>query len=382
MPPDPKTAAQEAEEFFYLDDDGEKADADLHNRIIRKVDYAIDEKIMAPIRERYRGKRNKAMRDAYVESEHPRDEYGKWTSGGGGGSSEGWTQSSGSARSTVPGKPSNAAALYKAPTKTPDQIVAQVPGADVAVARARERMSEMVETHKPVAEGGFKQEDGSYTPERAALHQKIVEDYINQDLVRKFLPEPGQNPTLTILGGRGGSGKGWLTSKDGPIDTTKAMVIDSDEVKGKLPEYKGWNAAQLHEEATDIVNMIDFSASRLGLNVVLDGTLKGDSIMKRIAVYQEPPHHEYDLEGFYMYASPETAARRALNRFATKKGDFGGRFVPPEVILGNTKNEANFDRMTESFRKWAVYDNDTEAGLPKLVEQGGRVPKRKRRSDS
>ena len=369
----PKTAAQEAEEFFYIGEDGEMADADLHNRIIRKVDYAIDEKIMAPIREkyrRYRGPRNRGTRDAYTEALHPRGEGGKWI------------QSSGSARSTVPGKPSNAAALYKAPTKTPDDLVAMVPGADVAVMHARERLEGMVETHKSVAEGGFKQEDGSYTPERAALHKKIVGEYINAELVVKFSPEPGQNPLLTILGGRGGSGKGWLTSKDGPIDTTKSMVIDSDEIKGKLPEYKGWNAAQLHEEATDIVNMIDFSASRLGLNVVLDGTLKSDSIKKRIAVYQEPPHHEYELEGFYMYASPETAARRALGRFKTKKGDFGGRFVPPEIILGNTQNESNFDRMSESFRKWAVYDNDTEAGLPKLVDQGGRVPKQKRRRDS
>ena len=373
VPRKPQTAGQEAEEFFYIGEDGEPADARLHGRIIREVDYAIDEKIMAPIRERhrrYRGPRNRGTRDAYNEALHPRGEGGKWI------------QSSGSARSTVPGKPSNAAALYKASTKTPDDIVAMVPGADVAVMQARKRLEGVVETHKPVAEGGFKQTDGSYTPERAALHKKIVSEYINAESVTKFSPEPGQNPLLTILGGRGGSGKGWLTSKDGPIDTTKSMVIDSDEIKGKLPEYKGWNAAQLHEEATDIVNMIDFSASRLGLNVVLDGTLKSDSIRKRIEVYQAPPHHEYELDGYYMYASPETAARRALGRFKTKKGDFGGRFVPPEVILGNTKNESNFDRMSESFRKWAVYDNDEDAGLPKLVDQGGRVPKQKRRSDS
>jgi predicted ABC-type ATPase len=381
VPRKPQTAEQEAEaeEFFYLNEDGSKSDAALHNRILGAVEYPIDEKIMGPIREkhrnkwlreRYRGPRNRATRDAYIESEHPRGEGGKWI------------QSSGSARSTVPGAPSNAARLYKASTKTADEVVAEVPGADVAVAHAREQLKDVVETHKPVSEGGFKQPDGSYTPERAALHQKILHEYINQDSVRKFSPEPGQNPMLTILGGRGGSGKGWLTSKDGPIDATKSMVIDSDEIKGKLPEYKGWNAAQLHEEATDIVNMIDFSASRLGLNVVLDGTLKSDSILKRIQVYQEPPHHEYELEGFYMYASPATAARRALGRFKTKKGDFGGRFVPPEVILGNTKNESNFDKMSESFRKWAVYDNDEDAGLPKLVEQGGRVPKPKRRRNS
>ncbi|MDE5461156.1 hypothetical protein [Bradyrhizobium sp. CSS354] len=47
---------RQAEEFFYLDDAGNKQDADLHNPILRAVDYPIDEKIMAPIRARNRAK--------------------------------------------------------------------------------------------------------------------------------------------------------------------------------------------------------------------------------------------------------------------------------------------------------------------------------------
>jgi hypothetical protein len=45
-----------AGEFFYLDDDGNKQDAELHNPILRAVDYPIDEKIMGPIRARHRAK--------------------------------------------------------------------------------------------------------------------------------------------------------------------------------------------------------------------------------------------------------------------------------------------------------------------------------------
>jgi len=307
------------------------------------------------------------LRDAWNEALHPRDPEGKFTSGGTG------------EHTTTSGHVSNAAALFKPTTKTADELLAEVPGADEAVARARHRLMGVVETDKPVSEGGFKQADGTYTPERAALHEKIVSQYINEDTIKKFSPEPGESPVLTILGGRGGSGKGWLTRKDGPIDSSKSMVIDNDEVKGKLPEYSGWNAAQLHEEASDIVAMIDRRAGALGLNVVLDGTLKSSSILKRIEVYQAPPSHEYELEGFYMYASPETAARRALSRFKTKKGDFSGRFVPPEVILGNTKNESNFDAMTPSFRRWEVYDNDEEGrNEPRLVQRGGRLRQRKR----
>jgi len=202
-----------------------------------------------------------------------------------------------------------------------------------------------------------------------------VQKYINPATVAQYMPPEGQSPTLTILGGRGGSGKSWLTSDEGPIDKTKSLVIDNDEVKSELPEYEGWNAAQLHEEASDIVAMIDARAAQIGMNVVLDGTLKSQNIQKRIDVYQAPPSHEYELEGYYMYASPETAATRALKRFKTDKGDFSGRFVPPEVILGNINNEKNFDAMSEAFRKWAVYESET-GPKPKLVQQGGKRARR------
>jgi predicted ABC-type ATPase len=359
--PDPKQPddeeggeTEEAEEFFYIDDDGSKADAALHNRILREVEWPINEAIMGPIREKHRAKRQKSFGDAWNEALHPRGKGGKWTESGAGAS--------------------NAASLYTPPTKTADQIIATVQGASQAIDQTRTMLSKVVETNKLVEEGGFKLADGSYTLERSLVHERIVAEFINEKSVRQYSPEPGENPTLTILGGRGGSGKSWLTSKDGPIDTSRAMVIDNDEVKSKLPEYEGWNAAQLHEEASDIVALIDSRAAALGLNVVLDGTLKSSSILERVKVYQAPEDSEYEMEGFYMYASPETAATRALNRFS-KGGTFTGRFVPPEVILSNTKNEINFDSMTPSFRRWAVYDNEGE-GKPKLFQSSKRVSKR------
>ena len=263
---------------------------------------------------------------------------------------------------------SSAVKLYKPPARTAEDIVASVPGAKEAIAAANDKLSKVVQTHLPVEQGGFKQPDGNYTPERAAIHDKIIAEYINAETIKQYSPKPGEAPLLTILGGRGGSGKSWLSSKDGPINSSTSMVIDNDEVKSKLPEYEGWNAAQLHEEASDIVAQIDATAAKLGLNVVLDGTLKSKNILQRIAVYQSPQEHEYELEGYYMYASPETAATRALGRFS-KGGGFKGRYVPPEVILGNTKNEENFDTLSSGFRKWAVYDNEGERGSPRLVEQ-------------
>jgi hypothetical protein len=49
----------------------------------------------------------------------------------------------------------------------------------------------------------------------------------------------------------------------------------------------------------------------------------------------------------------KTATARAMSRF--KRGnekDGKGRFVPPEVVMGNTDNEANFDKAIPLFAKW------------------------------
>jgi hypothetical protein len=43
-------------DFYYLDENGDKQDADLHAAILGPVDHPIDEKIMAPIRARHRAK--------------------------------------------------------------------------------------------------------------------------------------------------------------------------------------------------------------------------------------------------------------------------------------------------------------------------------------
>jgi hypothetical protein len=47
-----------------------------------------------------------------------------------------------------------------------------------------------------------------------------------------------------------------------------------------------------------------------------------------------------------------------MMRFAKKQRATGdGRFVPPEVILGNVDNEKNFDTLIPKFRHWSVFDN-------------------------
>lgn len=335
--------------------------------------------------------------DGWIESQHPRGQpknKGEFASeaGGGGGAAPATGAWQDTPKASTPAQklagapPSStvaagkwregfhsyapASALYAASAKTIPTEKQAAAGAKMAeevgvtdkIARAKKLMANAVPTDAPVTQGGFMQADGSYTPERRAIHKDILRKIFTPEAIAAATPVEGQKPVMTVLGGRGGSGKSWLTGDQGPVHRGHTIVIDADAIKASMPEYKGWNANMLHEESSHIVSLAAHFAKALGLNVTFDATMNtGKSLAKRIAMFAGS---NYDVHGYYMYASPETAARRALGRF--KAGGETGRFVPPEVILSNTENEKNFDAMIPQFKHWGVYNNEGNDG-PKYV---------------
>src|SRR5262245_9446168 len=173
----------------------------------------------------------------------PRDESGKWTSGGGGGESAGSEEAK--------PKGSSATELYLSGQQQVDldAVLDAHPGAREQIAKASEMLANTAPTNALVADGGYMQEDGSFTPERQKVHEAILKKIFTKEAIEAATPKQGETPTLSIFGGRGGSGKGWFTSS-GLVDRSKAIYINSDDMKEALPEYAGWNAAVLHEEAT------------------------------------------------------------------------------------------------------------------------------------
>lgn len=307
--------------------------------------------------------------------DQPRDEHGRWTSGGGGGGG---------------GNASDLYARYTDHSVTTDQVIDSVPGAREALGTAQTRLASGVETNKLVSEGGFKNPDGTYTAEREAVHQEIINGYLNQANVDAATPPDGQKPTMTILGGRGGSGKSFLTGPDGPVpgngvnnDTHmvgNALYLNSDDIKGMLPGYQGWNAPLLHEEASDVFNQIDSQARELGMNVVHDSTMKtAATSMERLALYDQSG---YDLQGHYMFAPPQQAAAQALGRFmrgtdklseSDRQAGLTGRLVSPGYVLGSRTNESTFDSAKGMFSSWSIYSAGAiGAGKPTLYAKGGK----------
>lgn len=200
-----------------------------------------------------------------------------------------------------------------------------------------------------------------YTKERLAVHREILRHFMAHQRAGA-VPSYGQAPTLTVIGGRGGSGKGGF---DGSAlkgyDKGRNVVIDADVFKsllalhdGVAPHDVGHLAAQYHEESSALVSKALAMAKRERLNIVLDITMKSDKA-----------HYAYDtvkqgymVKALYMHVPAEIAAQRALRRFVTPSGSMGGRLVPPHVILSNVNNERNFDKFLRyTGGNYSVYDN-------------------------
>lgn len=272
----------------------------------------------------------------------------------------------------VNSKEQSASALfdqYNDPSATADAIIDSVPGAASAVQTVERNLEGKPHTDAPASQGGFKQADGTYTPEREALHEHILDELFSPEAVKAATPANGERPVMTLLGGRGGSGKSWFT-KQGIADAAHAIYINADDVQAKLPGYQGWNAALYHEEASDITKRADDRARALGLSVIHDATMRtpGGSA-KRVADYKAAG---YAVHGHYMFLPPQTSTQRAIQRFM--RGGTEGRYVPASYLLNSTTNERTFDSLKPSFDQWSVYENTGSA--PKLVSASEQEAKR------
>lgn len=261
------------------------------------------------------------------------------------------------------------------PNVTPESILAQFPP-DTAqkIADVQKRLKAIEQTIEKYREGE------GYTADRQKLHREIMilgrevqgEDgkpkfrkgFLHPDRIKAATPAPGEKPKLIVLGGRGGSGKGWF--KGNVYDPEKFIVLDADAIKEMMPEYEGWNAAQVHEESGELFDKIAETARDLGLNVVLDATLKSaGSALARLNAFKDA---DYATEAHYMHLPRQEAAKRAVSRFLGKTN----RYVPVEVVLANTTNEATFDQIKPLVDSWSFRDNNVPQGQPpKLISQSG-----------
>jgi len=266
------------------------------------------------------------------------------------------------------------------PKITVDNVIDETPGARKAIKAVERKLKREISTDAQVEDGGH-MVGTDWSPTRKKLHKKIVNNIFTKkwdddlkrivdfDVVGAATPAAGESPTLTVLGGRAGAGKSFFTKPRGStkalLDSKKNFVVDNDAIKDMLPEYKGWNAGHVHEEASELVAQVLEIAKERGMNVVLDATMRGKTGTSTfVKTFQKAG---YKVDGYFMHTAPHTSTRRALDRFM--KGGKKGRYVPLNYVLESTTNEANFDALIAQFRSWGVYDHNVR-GTFDLVAEG------------
>jgi predicted ABC-type ATPase len=213
-------------------------------------------------------------------------------------------------------------------------------------------------------------ENGNYTEKRTELHKKIINKF-KKDVVCITKGKP----IAVLMGGSPASGKSTFLKKYRPYLLSESLFkVDADEIRAELPEYKGWNATQTHEEAGDIVNTL-ISDKNIGVpcnfDFIFDGTM---SSVKRYNILI----HNLRKENYQIYIvfmsniSKEEVKRRALERYRDS-----GRFVPMFVIDEFYANgEKNLNELKSMVDGYIVVD----ASSPnyRIIEQGGKKLPNKR----
>lgn len=210
-------------------------------------------------------------------------------------------------------------------------------------------------------------ENGEWTAERKKLHQEIIGKILSPEKIKACKPKNGEKPKFVMFGGRGGSGKSWFTDKkraeaegrEVMFDSDKFLILDADAIKEQIPEYEGWNAGEVHEESSYLMKEIKKHVMAAGLNVIIDGTMnynpkKPDKVKNEML---EAKEKGYSLEAHYMFTPIQKSCVNAMNRFKTKNGDYSGRLVPTDILLGMQDNEKSFDSVKDIVDDWSFRDN-------------------------
>lgn len=222
----------------------------------------------------------------------------------------------------------------------------------------------------------FRKADGTYKPERAALHNRIIDDFTRG---KKPAPANRQKTAIVMMGGTA-SGKTSLVN-DVLKDRVGTFVnVNPDDVKEELPEWKvGLDASAedtafvLHEESSDIAEQVYNEAIDKGLNLVVDGT--GKKADRHIAKIQQLQKEGYHVTLLMPDIDTEVAVKRA-----DRRAERTGRFVPHKIIReSHHLIPENFERIARASDSFALFDS---RGLTAQLKWSGGKGEKDRVHDS
>jgi predicted ABC-type ATPase len=205
--------------------------------------------------------------------------------------------------------------------------------------------------------------NGKYKLARRKLHKKIIDEFKkNAVCITK-----GQ-PIAILMGGSPASGKSSFLRKYRPFLLQEEILkVDADEIRAKLPEYKGYNATQTHQETKDIVTTL-ISDRNIGVpcdfDLIYDGTMNNVRSYKPLIELLRS--RNYKIFIVYMDKVPkEVIMQRMKDRYLKT-----GRFVPAEVVDDFFKKGTSaFEELKPLVDGYLVIDGSNQDY--DIIEKGG-----------
>jgi predicted ABC-type ATPase len=219
----------------------------------------------------------------------------------------------------------------------------------------------------------YRNPDGTWKPDRQALHDQIVSDLLDSH-------KPQANPVMVFMGGGSASGKS--TTLKPRINVPDAVTVDADAIKEKLPDYQAGlragnpgAAADAHEESSYLTKLVTAEAQRRKMNVLVDG-VGDDTAGKTAKKITAARQAGYRVNGAYVTLDTEEAVRRSEER-----GRKEGRVVYPTVIRANHAGVSRvFPELVQGglFDSAELWDNNVKPPVLIGTTEGGRWQVRNR----
>lgn len=193
---------------------------------------------------------------------------------------------------------------------------------------------------------------GKPNPERQALHDQIMSDYLSKI---PSVPD-GEQPIVIMMMGGPASGKSSMVRALG-IDESQFVMADADAIKERIPEYRVGvrsrarkAAAMAHEESSYLVKKIRADAMANRKNLVIDGT--GAKAKSYLDVIPELRKQGYRIQLLMAECDVDVAVPRAIER-----AEKVGRFVPENFMREAYPNIPNsFKQISPLVDDFHVFD--------------------------
>jgi predicted kinase len=223
-----------------------------------------------------------------------------------------------------------------------------------------------------------------WSSDRTLLHQALLDE-----IYSRAADVPCDHEAI-VAGGLSGAGKTTVLSNHPEIDRSNYLTINPDNLKeemarrGMIPEVEGLSPMEaselVHEESSYLARQLAIRALADGKNLIWDITMSDQTkTEQRITDLREAGYTKVDA--LFVQIPIETSLRRTESRYWADQDKwfsgegFGGRLIPPEVILRQADeewgsgNRKTFEALKGIVNNWEIKDNSIDGCSATLVDR-------------